>query len=275
MNSPHDDRAVGPLLFGIVNLTEDSFSDGGRFLRPDAALEHARELFGSGADVLDLGAASSHPDSLPVSAEEEIRRLEPVIDELGRESVPLSVDSCQPEVQAFALKRDVAYLNDIKGFADDGIYPELARARSKLVVMFSILGGQRAVREVTDPVRVFASLLEFFEERIDALRTAGVARDRLILDPGMGFFLGSNPETSLYVLSRLGELRQRHGLPVFVSVSRKSFLGAVTGREVAERGPATLAAELFAARRGADCIRTHEPGALRDALLVQERLDRS
>lgn len=262
-----------PAIVGILNLTEDSFSDGGLYLDPAAALERAENLIAAGAAVLDLGAASSHPDAQPVAGAEEIRRLAQVLPALRAAGRVLSVDSCRPEVQEFALEHEVAYLNDIKGFAHPELYPRLARATCRLVVMYSVLGAERAGREVTDPERVFADQLGFFDQRVDALRAAGVARDRLILDPGMGFFLGANPETSLFMLRKLPALRERYDLPLYVSVSRKSFLGTLTGRSIQERAPATLAAELFAARRGVAYLRTHEPAPLRDALLVQERLE--
>jgi dihydropteroate synthase type 2 len=256
-----------PLLFGILNITEDSFSDGGRFLAPDAALAQARKLIADGADVLDLGGASSNPDSAPVSVETEIARLEPVVAEARRAGWQISVDSFAPATQAWALEEDVAYLNDIRGFPDPALYPALARSHAKLIVMHSVQGG-RATRVESDPQEIVPRVLAFFDARVKALVGAGVPRERLILDPGMGFFLGADPEVSLTVLRRLPELRRAFGLPVLVSVSRKGFLRKLTGRKVSEIGPATLAAELYAVRQGADMVRTHEPAALRDALTI-------
>lgn len=216
------------IIFGIVNITSDSFSDGGRYLAPDAAIAQARKLMAEGADVIDLGPASSNPDAAPVSSDTEIARIAPVLDALKADGIPVSLDSYQPATQAYALSRGVAYLNDIRGFPDAA----------------------------------------FFDARIAALTGAGIKRNRLVLDPGMGFFLGAAPETSLSVLARFDELRLRFDLPVLLSVSRKSFLRALTGRGPGDVGAATLAAELAAAAGGADFIRTHEPRPLRDGLAV-------
>jgi dihydropteroate synthase type 2 len=262
-----------PKLFGIVNITEDSFSDGGRFLDTATALAHARALAAAGADVIDLGAAASNIDAKPVSTAEEIRRLEPLIAALEADGTPVSVDSFRPEVQRFAIARGVAFLNDIQGFADPVLYPELAAANCRLVVMHGIQGRGRARQLELSAEEVWDRIAAFFTLRIAALEQAGVARERVIVDPGMGFFLSSRPEASLSVLARLGELKRAFGLPVLVSVSRKSFLRAITRRSSAnELGAATLAAELYAAAQGADYIRTHDPGALSDALKLTAAL---
>ncbi len=257
-----------PLIFGIVNITPDSFSDGGRYFAADAAIAHARKLASEGADVIDLGPASSNPDAEPVPAEEEIRRLAPVMEALAADAIPLSVDSFRPETQAFALAHGAAYLNDIRGFADSSFYPSLAASEARLVLMHSIQREGNADRRETPEGDIVQHICAFFEERIAALESAGIARHRLILDPGMGFFLGPRPETSFEVLARTDEIGDRFGLPVFISVSRKSFLRAVTGRAPGEAGAATLAAELLAAERGAGFIRTHDPAPLADALAV-------
>jgi dihydropteroate synthase type 2 len=262
-----------PVILGIVNITEDSFSDGGRFLDTAAALAHARALVAAGAHIIDLGAAASNVEAKPVAAAEEIRRLDPLIAALTADATPVSVDSFMPEVQRFAIARGVAFLNDIQGFPDPSFYPELAAASCRLVVMHAVHGRGRAQRVELTAGEVWDRIDAFFTSRLDALERAGVARGRLILDPGMGFFLSSRPEASLRVLAGLDRLKQAFALPVLVSVSRKSFLRAVTGREVAsELGAATLAAELYAAEKGVDYIRTHDPGALADALKVMAAL---
>ena len=262
-----------PILVGIVNITADSFSDGGRFLDPAAAIAHARRLAANGADVVELGAAASNVAADPVPPAEEIRRLDPVLAALAGGGMPLAVDTCEPETQRFALSRGVDYLNDIQGFPEPAVYPDLAAAACRLVVMHAVGGVGRARPLDLAPGEVWRRIETFFAERIERLERAGIARERLILDPGMGLFLSLRPDASLYVLSRLGRLKEMFGLPVMISVSRKSFLGAITGRESpGERGPATLAAELYAAAHGADYIRTHDPGALRDALAVTSAL---
>jgi dihydropteroate synthase type 2 len=261
-----------PCLIGIVNITEDSFSDGGRYLDAAAAIAHARALAAAGAAVVDLGAAASNVAAKPVDADEEIRRLEPVIAALAGDGTAVSVDSFRPEVQRFAIARGVAYLNDIQGFPDPALYPALAAAHCRLVVMHAVQGSGRARQLALTPAAVWAHIHEFFMTRLRALEEAGIARDRLILDPGMGFFLSSRPEASLQVLAGLSRLKRDFGLPVLVSVSRKSFLRALTGRTAAELGAATLAAELYAAAAGADFIRTHDPGPLTDGLAVMRAL---
>ena len=266
-------RPAGPRIFGIVNLTEDSFSDGGRFLDPAAALAQARALLAAGADIVDLGAAASNVDAKPVSAGEEMRRLEPLLTALAADGAAVSVDSFLPAVQRFAIARGVAFLNDIEGFPDPAFYPELAAANCRLVVMHAAQGRGRAQRIELSAAEVWGRIAAFFAERVAALEQAGVARGRIVIDPGMGFFLSSRPEASLSVLSRLGELKRMFGLPVLVSVSRKSFLRAVAGHSsAAELGAATLAAELYAAEQGADYIRTHDTEALVDGLRVTAAL---
>jgi dihydropteroate synthase type 2 len=262
-----------PAIFGIVNVTEDSFSDGGRFLDAAAALAHARALVAAGAAIIDLGAAASNVDAKPVAAAEEIRRLDPLIAALAADGTPVSVDSFAPEVQRFAIARGVAFLNDTQGFPDPSFYPELAAASCRLVVMHAVHGRGRAQRVELSADEGWDRICAFFADRVEALERAGIARERLILDPGMGFFLSSWPEASLRVLADLDRLKLAFDLPVLVSVSRKSFLRAITGRAAAsELGAATLAAELYAVEKGADYIRTHDPGSLADGLKVMTAL---
>ena len=259
-------------ILGILNITEDSFSDGGKFLTPDAALAQGRALIKDGADILDVGAASSNPDSKLVSTEAEIARLQSVLAPLKAEGAVISVDSFVPEVQRWALQQGVDYLNDIHGFADPTLYPELATANVKLIVMHAVLRRGVATRDDTPSGQIFDRAVFFLEQRVAALTEAGIARERLILDPGMGFFVGSDPENSLTLLRRLPELKAHFGLPLLVSVSRKSFLRTLTGRPPGEAGAASLAAELFAEANGADYIRTHAPGPLRDGLKILKAL---
>ena len=264
---------AGVTIFGILNVTRDSFSDGGRFLEPNAAIDHALELAREGADVVDIGAASSHPESEDVPADEEIRRLEPIIRRLVDGGVPVSVDTWQTPVQRFAIAAGASWINDIRGFADRTFHRELAASSVRLVVMHSIANGPRATRETTSAEKVFRGVLAFFDARIAELMAAGVAGDRIVLDPGMGLFLGADPEPSVVVLQRLGELRERYGLPLFISVSRKSLVGRLAGG-ARRRDAASLAAELYAVESGAAFIRTHEPRLLRDALTVHAALRR-
>jgi len=264
-------RTRTPRVFGILNLSPESFSDGGMYCEPKAALEHAELLRERGADVIDVGAAASNTQAPAISSEEEIARLEPVVTDLVRAGFAVSIDSSCLAVQRYAIEQGVSYLNDVGGFADETLYEDLASSPVKLIVMHAVTGARARPRD-TRSGEVTASLWQFFDRRVEALSSAGISRDRMILDPGMGLFLGRGVGPSIEALRNVGELRRRYALPVLVSVSRKSFLGEITGRPVGERAAATLAAELYAVALGADYIRTHDPGALRDALAVDRAL---
>jgi dihydropteroate synthase type 2 len=255
-------------ILGILNVTEDSFSDGGKFLAADDAIAHAEKLIADGADAVDVGAASSNPTAKPVPAETEIARLAAILPALKAKEIPLSIDSFSAPVQRWALDQGVAYLNDIHGFPDDSLYPALAKSACRLIVMHMVQEWGVAVRTPVPPWEIFGRVTAFFDARLKALTAAGIARERIILDPGMGQFVGADPQNSLILLRRLLELKARYGLPLLVSVSRKGFLRKLTGRPIEKIGPATLAAELFAARQGADIVRTHDVAALRDGLKV-------
>lgn len=269
-----------PSLIGIVNTTRDSFSDGGKFIEPKAAIDQARKLIEAGAAVVELGPASSHPDAEQISAEKEIARLGPVVAALVDEKIPFGVDSYQSATQRWSLQHGADMLNDIQGFPDESLWGELAASTCDLVVMHSIQGRGPATRDRADGGPMMDRVLGFFDAHLQRLERAGIPRDRLIVDPGMGFFLGVEPEPSLEVLRGLAVLRSETGCRVLVSVSRKSFLGAICAdprtaapREVAARLPATLAAELYAARQGVDMIRTHDVRALADALRASLTLE--
>lgn len=258
----------------MVNLSEDSFSTGGRHPDPERAIAHALALVRDGAHAVDVGAAASNPEARAVAPDEEIRRLEPVVAALQRAGVAVSVDTFSPPVQRWALSRHVEFLNDTRGFPDSSTYPVLASSRSRLIVMHAIQDSGTADRTAGDATTIFDRVLAFFHTRLAALGAGGVARERCILDPGMGLFLGAGAAPSLVVLRGLRALRARFGLPVLVGISRKSVVGVLSGRPVDERGPATLAAELYAVRQGVDWIRTHDVRALRDALAVQSVLEK-
>jgi len=263
-------------IFGILNVTRDSFSDGGRWLEPAAAIERGLELLEDGADVVDVGAASTHPDSEEVSAAEELRRLEPVVAALLERGARVSVDTWRPEVVAAVVAMGVEFVNDVTALRDPRSVEALAGSEARVVLMHSTAPEARAVRldsaAPASGTAVLERIAAFFERRLDALEAAGLARERAVLDPGMGFFLSPDPGPSLAVLKHLPLLREL-GRPVLVSTSRKSFLGAVTGRSVAARGAATLASELHAWRQGADFIRTHDARALRDGIAVCGAID--
>jgi dihydropteroate synthase type 2 len=262
-------------VLGILNITSDSFSDGGKYLEPQAALAHAQRLAEEGADIVDIGAASSYPDAQPVTPDMEIARLQAVVPELKGKGLSLSIDTFSTGVQRWALAQGVDYLNDIHGFPDAALYPELAKSDAKLIVMHMVQPKGVAVRTEVPSSEIFDRITAFFDSRIEALTKAGIAQGRLILDPGMGQFLGTDPENSLIVLRRLPELKARYGLPLLVSLSRKGFLRKLVNRPVADAGAASLAAELFARAQGADYIRTHAPGPLRDGVKILKTIGKS
>jgi dihydropteroate synthase type 2 len=260
-------------ILGILNITTDSFSDGGKYLAPEAAVAHAQSLADDGADIIDIGAASSNPDAGAVAPKVEIARLASVVPALKAKGLSLSIDSFAPDVQRWALDEGVDYLNDIHGFAEPALYPALAASPARLIVMHAIQACGIATREDVPPDQIMDRITAFFDARLAALESAGIARQRLILDPGMGFFLGTNPQTSLTVLDRLPELKTRYGLPVLVSVSRKSFLRALVDNDETWLESMGAATEALAVHQGgADYIRTHAPAALRNGLKGLENL---
>ncbi len=267
-------KIITPQIMGILNITEDSFSDGGCYLELEKAFKKAEQLIDDGAAIIDIGAASSNPETKPVLPEMEIDRLNPVIERLLSRNIPVSIDTFNPIVQQYAIQKRVQYLNDIQGFPDPEIYPELAESNCKLIVMHSVQRLGPATVVETKPEKVFAGMIEFFEKRLKALQDAGISLERIILDPGMGFFLGANPESSTFVVKHIGTLREHFHLPLLVGVSRKSFLSAIVGgRAPLERGAATLASEIYLCEMGVEYIRTHDVRALGDALKVLKILE--
>jgi dihydropteroate synthase type 2 len=260
-----------PQLVGIVNLTADSFSDGGRFLDPAAAIAHGERLLADGAAWLDLGAESSNPDGEAVPADLELARLEPVLEHFVRQGARVSVDTTKPAVMRAVLARGAGMINDITALADPEAARALAGSSVPVVLMFARNRGARAERAVQPHAGLIEELSAFFTARMDALAALGIARERLILDPGMGFFLGSTPAPSLFVLRHLRALAPL-GRPLYVSTSRKSFIGHLVGRPPPERLPGTLASELWALAEGAAYVRTHDVRALREAWTVWQAI---
>lgn len=259
-------------ILGIVNVTRDSFSDGGHYLDPAAALEHAHGLVAGGAALVDVGAVSTHPDSEEVSESEELRRLEPVVGELVGSGLRVSVDTWRPAVMCRMAELGVEFINDVRALAEPGAVEATRDTACKLILMHSTSSAGRAVRAEVGAEGVLERIEGFFRERLAQLTGAGISAERVVIDPGMGFFLSSEPAPSLAVLRAIPRLKGL-GRPLLVSTSRKSFLGSLVDRPVGERGPATLASELYAWRAGADYIRTHDPRALADAIRVTEAID--
>lgn len=258
-------------ILGILNVTSDSYSDGGRFLAPEAALAHGLALAADGAAMVDVGAQSSHPDAADVPVALQVERIGGVVEALVARGVRVSVDTHQVEVARAALERGACTINDITAARDPRMLELLAKSDCRVLLMHSTASAARAERTTIDSADWIERLLAFFRERIAACERAGIAQSRLVLDPGMGFFLSSAPEASFEVLRRVEELRVL-GLPLCLGVSRKSFLGAALGRSVQERAAATLAAELWCAEQGVEWIRTHDVRALSDALRTRSAI---
>lgn len=255
---------------GILNVTTDSFSDGGKFLDSSSAIEQADRLIQSGAHIIDIGAQSSNPDAGQVPVDEEINRMKPVIDAIRNRhpEIQISIDTFKTPVQQFAIAQDADFINDIRGFADPNFYAELADSDCKCIVMHMVQAGEKADRREVSPDEIYSRVVRFFDSRLTALTYAGVDRKRFILDPGMGFFLGKNPQSSYEILRKIPDLKKEFGLPVMISVSRKSFLAGPANKPPGERIIATAIAEALAYQAGADFIRTHDPVATLDAVRV-------
>jgi dihydropteroate synthase len=257
-----------PLVMGVVNVTPDSFSDGGRFAGTESAVAHALELAAEGADLLDVGGESTRPGAGPIPAEEELARVLPVVEALARQtSLPLSVDTSKAAVARECLRRGAHVVNDVTALAGDPEMAEVVRAAGAGAVLMHMQGTPATMQLAPRYDDVVADIGRFFEERLRALAAAGLERERLALDPGIGF--GKTAEHNLEILARLGELG-RFGLPVCLGVSRKGFLGKVLGgRPVGERLAGSLAVACYAAVRGtAQVVRVHDVRATRDALTM-------
>lgn len=252
-------------IIGILNITADSFSDGHRYLDTEAAIQKGLSLIAQGADMVDIGAESSNPDGVKISALEEIGRLEPVIKSLKSQDVRISVDTYKPEVMRHVISLGVDMINDITGLRDPAAIEIVRKANIPVVIMFARNMDPHAERTRRDHTTVLAEITAFFSNQLKVLHEAGLADDKVIIDPGMGLFLGSNPEPSLMVLRHI-ELLQGFGRPIYLSTSRKSFIGKVLDRPVQERGIGTLATEIWGYLHGVSYIRTHEPGPLRQAV---------
>jgi dihydropteroate synthase len=256
------------LVMGVVNVTPDSFSDGGSFLDPEAAAAAARAMAGAGAAIVDVGGESTRPGAAPVSAAEELRRILPVLDRIAGLSV--SIDTQKAEVAEAALDRGACVVNDVSAGRDPGMLPLVAR-RGAGIVLVHMRGEPATMQEDPRYDDVVSEVEAFLLARARAAEASGVPRDRILLDPGIGF--GKTLAHNLALLRALPRLGG-HGYPVVVGVSRKRFLGALTGREVRERGSATAAAEAIAAHLGAAVLRTHDVKAALDAARIASAIGR-
>lgn len=257
------------LIMGIVNLTPDSFFDGGRLSGPEAARDHALALVAEGADILDLGAESSRPGAEPVTAEEEMARLLPVLELLRGCPVPISVDTYHATTARAALAHGAAMINDISALRHD---PEMAGviAESRCAcVLMHMQGTPRNMQHAPQYDNVVEDICAFFEERIAAAEVAEIAREQLWLDPGFGF--GKTVAHNLTLLRELATF-QRFGLPVLIGTSNKSTIGAVLGAEVHDRTEGTAATVAVSIRAGAQCVRVHDVKAMRRVVRMTEAI---
>lgn len=253
-----------PLIMGIINATPDSFSGDGLALDVGRALAQARAFVEDGADILDIGGESTRPGATPVGADEEIRRVVPLIEVLRELGVPLSIDSFKPQVMRAALDAGATLINDINALRAPGAL-ELAAASDAAVCLMHMQGTPQTMQENPAYHDVVAEVGAFLAERSQACRAAGIARERIVIDPGFGF--GKTPEHNLQLLQGLDRLAAG-GYPVLVGLSRKSLLGKLTGRKVSERVAASIGAAIAAVARGAAIVRVHDVAATRDALAV-------
>jgi dihydropteroate synthase len=254
-------------IMGVVNVTPDSFSDGGLFLDTDDAVRHALELVAEGADILDVGGESTRPGAQPVAEDEERRRVVPVIERIAGEHAPvqLSVDTSKPDVARAALDAGATYVNDVTAFRADPGMAGLVAERGVECCLMHMLGEPRTMQDDPRYEDVVSDVKAFLEERLAFAVAEGVPEERVMLDPGIGF--GKTLEHNLELLRRLDEIVAL-GRPVVVGTSRKSFLGRITGREVGERLPGTIATNVLALERGASVFRVHDVAPVRDALAV-------
>lgn len=253
-----------PRVMAIVNVTPDSFSGDGLGHNLDAALRSAEAAVAAGAELLDIGGESSRPGSDPVSEQEELDRVMPLLERLADGPVPVSVDTVKPGVMRVAITAGAAMINDINAFRAPGAVEAVAGSGAALCVMH-MQGEPKTMQQSPEYVDVVGEVMDFLDERLAVLRAAGVVDARLVLDPGFGF--GKTLGHNLALLRDLARLRDG-GLPVLVGMSRKTMLGAITGRPVEQRVAAGVAAAVLAVERGARIVRTHDVAATRDALAV-------
>lgn len=255
-----------PRVMGIVNVTPDSFSDGGRTRALDDAVAHVRRLVEQGADVVDIGGESSRPGAEPVALAEELRRVIPVIEAVAPDlPVSISIDTTKAEVARQALRAGASIINDIAGLAGDADLPRLAADSGAAVVLMHMAGTPRTMQVDPRYNDVVGEVRDFLARRVEAVEALGVPRSRIAIDPGIGF--GKTLAHNLEILQNFDRFANL-GCAVVVGTSRKGFLGALTGRDVGDRVAATVASSLAAAVRGADVVRVHDVAPMVDAIKV-------
>ncbi|WP_296944959.1 dihydropteroate synthase [uncultured Massilia sp.] len=263
------DLARRPLVMGILNVTPDSFSDGGRYQTLEFAVERAERMIRDGVDIIDIGGESTRPGSPAVPVHEELARVMPAIYALRELGVPLSIDTCKPEVMREAVIAGADMINDINGFRAPGAIEAVADADCGLCVMH-MQGTPQDMQASPQYDDVVDEVIAFLRERVAALAAAGIARERITIDPGFGF--GKTVEHNVALFRNMERMRRELGLPVLAGVSRKSMIGALTGRSVEGRLAGSVGGALAALAQGARIVRVHDVAETVDALKVWEAL---
>jgi dihydropteroate synthase len=255
-----------PLVMGILNVTPDSFSDGGRFIDPATAIAHAAAMAKQGADILDIGAESTRPygGAKPVSADDETARLTSVLPEVVKLGLPVSIDTIKASVAAWALERGAAIVNNVWGLQRD---PEMAKLVAARGVPVIVMHNRESADAGLD---IVGDVLAFFARSLEIAGSAGIARDKIILDPGIGF--GKTPEQSIACIARLAEFK-RFGLPLLVGASRKRFINSITPSAPDDRIGGSIASHLKAVQNGAAIIRAHDVAETVQALRVAAAIE--
>jgi dihydropteroate synthase len=254
-----------PAVMGVLNVTPDSFSDGGKFTSPETARAQARRMIAEGADIIDVGAESTRPyGATPVSKEEELQRLRPVLADIVAQGVPVSIDSMKSAVTAWALAAGAAIANDVWGLQrDPDMATVIAEHKAPVIMMHN--------RESADgSIDIMRDIVAFFQRSLDIAAKAGIRQDHIVLDPGIGF--GKTPTQSMFVLAHLDQLKS-FGMPLLVGASRKRFISAITRSEPHQRLGGSIAAHLLAAGAGAKIIRTHDVAETVQALRVAAAIE--
>lgn len=261
--------ATRPLVMGILNVTPDSFSDGGQFAALDAALSHAEQMLDAGVDIIDIGGESSRPGAPAVPIETELARIMPVLYALRDCGKPLSIDTCKPEVMRQALAAGADMINDIRGFQGEGALAVVKDSDCGLCVMHmqNLPRTMQAAPHYTD---VVAEVIQFFRQRVDTLVTGGIDRARLSIDPGFGF--GKTLAHNLALIQNLQHITDAIGLPLLAGVSRKNMIGEITGQPQGRRMAGSIAAALACVVNGARLVRVHDVAETVDALAVWRAL---
>lgn len=258
------------LVMGILNVTPDSFSDGGRFLDPQRALAHCEHMVSEGADLVDIGAESTRPGSMAIDEQEELRRLKPVVEVIGKHAtVPLSIDTRKAGVAERVIDWGASIINDISALEHDSrMGGVIARTKAGLVLMH-MRGAPQTMQQYCQYDNVVREVREYLGTRMNHAEEIGIAREQILIDPGIGF--AKNEQQNLSLLKGLGALRQL-GRPVLVGVSNKSFIGTVTGQPVEQRLMGTAAAVTAAVLGGARIVRVHDVGSVREVVRMAEAI---